>query len=147
MGLQGSQFGKRAVTEDKIKMVAPLSAWPWDNLGSFKAWIVPSPHYNFSFYSSFFHFPLLGFVSFLMSSCSLVQYMLYGPLVAQAFHSLVYEDGQRDLRCLLILILCGLRGLIYQLWSSFANMLFLTRNRRVLKQGVDFKQIDREWDW
>ncbi|XXG58491.1 hypothetical protein AAC387_Pa04g0798 [Persea americana] len=91
-------------------MVAPLSAWPWDNLGSFK-------------------------------------YVLYGPLVAKAFHSLVYEDGQRDFRCMLILILCGLRGLIYQLWNSFSNMLFLTRNRRVLKQGLDFKQIDREWDW
>ncbi|XP_077222889.1 very-long-chain aldehyde decarbonylase CER3-like [Tasmannia lanceolata] len=91
-------------------MAAPLSAWPWDNLGSFK-------------------------------------YMLYGPLVAKFLYSWVYEDGQTDNWCLHVLILCGLRGLIYQLWTSYSNMLFLTRNKRVLKQGVDFKQIDKEWDW
>ncbi|KAE8670978.1 Protein ECERIFERUM 3 [Hibiscus syriacus] len=26
-------------------------------------------------------------------------------------------------------------------------MLFLTRNRRIKQQGVDFMQIDRDWDW
>jgi sterol desaturase/sphingolipid hydroxylase (fatty acid hydroxylase superfamily) len=26
-------------------------------------------------------------------------------------------------------------------------MLFLTRNRRILQQGVDFNQIDKEWNW
>ncbi|GMN62788.1 hypothetical protein TIFTF001_031860 [Ficus carica] len=36
---------------------------------------------------------------------------------------------------------------IYKLWSSYTNMLFLTRNRRILQQGVDFKQIDKEWNW
>ncbi|CAK9171356.1 unnamed protein product [Ilex paraguariensis] len=49
--------------------------------------------------------------------------------------------------CLHVLILCTLRGFIYQLCTSFSNMLFLTRNRRILQQGVDFKQIDQEWDW
>jgi hypothetical protein len=32
-------------------------------------------------------------------------------------------------------------------WNSFTNSLFLTRNRQILKQGVDFEQIDKEWDW
>lgn len=91
-------------------MVAPLSGWPWENLGSYK-------------------------------------YILYGPLVAKAYHSLVYEDGQRDIWSLHILIICALRGLIYLLWGVFGNMFFLTRNRRILKQGVDFKQIDNEWHW
>lgn len=75
------------------------------------------------------------------------QYMLYGPLVAKALYSWVYEDGDRYSWCLHILIICALRGLIYQLWSSYSNMLFLTRNRLIIKQGVDFKQIDMEWDW
>ncbi|XP_077216204.1 very-long-chain aldehyde decarbonylase CER3-like [Tasmannia lanceolata] len=91
-------------------MGAPLSAWPWENLGSFK-------------------------------------YLLYGPLLAKVLYLWLYEDGKTDSWCLYILILFGLRGLIYQMWTSYSNMLFLTRNKRVLKQGVDFKQIDKEWDW
>ncbi|RWR80290.1 Mediator of RNA polymerase II transcription subunit 16 [Cinnamomum micranthum f. kanehirae] len=73
-------------------------------------------------------------------------YLLYGPLVAKALHSWVYEDGQRYSWCLHILIICALRGLIYQLWHSYGSMLFLTRNRMVDKQGVGYKQIDEEWD-
>ncbi|KAF8392960.1 hypothetical protein HHK36_021200 [Tetracentron sinense] len=91
-------------------MVAPLSAWPWENLGIFK-------------------------------------YLLYGPFLAKVIHSMIYEDSQMDSWCLHILIICALRGLIHQLWSTYSNMLFLTRNHRVLQQGVDFKQIDKEWDW
>jgi hypothetical protein len=26
-------------------------------------------------------------------------------------------------------------------------MLFLTRQRRIFKDGIDFKQIDKEWHW
>ncbi|XVF47808.1 hypothetical protein PTKIN_Ptkin03bG0140700 [Pterospermum kingtungense] len=91
-------------------MVAPLSAWPWENLGIFK-------------------------------------YILYGPLAAKVLHSWIYEDTIKDLWCLHILLICALRGLVHQLWSSYTNMLFLTRNRRIQQQGVDFKQIDGEWDW
>lgn len=75
------------------------------------------------------------------------QYVLYGPLVAKALYSWVYEDGERYSWCFHILIICALRGLVHQLWSTYSNMLFLTRNRLVIKQGVDFKQIDKEWDW
>ncbi|KAK8655109.1 hypothetical protein V6N13_107701 [Hibiscus sabdariffa] len=91
-------------------MVAPLSAWPWENLGIFK-------------------------------------YLLVGPLAAKVLHSWIYEGTIKDLWCLHVLLICGLRGLIHQLWSSYSNMLFLTRTRRIIQQGVDFKQIDREWDW
>ncbi|XP_021276679.1 protein ECERIFERUM 3 [Herrania umbratica] len=91
-------------------MVAPLSTWPWENLGLFK-------------------------------------YLLYGPLAAKVLYSWIYEDTLKDHWCLHILLICALRGLIHQLWSSYGNMLFLTRNRRIKQQGVDFKQIDREWDW
>ncbi|XVF34313.1 hypothetical protein REPUB_Repub18cG0049000 [Reevesia pubescens] len=91
-------------------MVAPLSAWPWENLGIFK-------------------------------------YLLYGPLAAKVLYSWIYDDTLKDLWCLHILVICALRGFIHQLWSSFNNMLFLTRNRRIKQQGIDFKQIDSEWDW
>ena len=43
--------------------------------------------------------------------------------------------------------LCALRGVIHTAWCSFANLLFLTRNRRIIKDGVDFNQIDKEWHW
>ncbi|KAH0707023.1 hypothetical protein KY289_012099 [Solanum tuberosum] len=75
------------------------------------------------------------------------KYLLYGPFVAKVMYSRFQEDSIMATWCLHVLILCSLRGLIYQLWSSFSNMLFLTRNRRIIKQGVDFKQIDKEWDW
>ncbi|KAK8545148.1 hypothetical protein V6N12_025993 [Hibiscus sabdariffa] len=91
-------------------MAAPLSAWPWENLGIFK-------------------------------------YMLYGPLAAKFLYTWIHEDSLKDLWCLHILLVSALRGLVYQLWSSYNNMLFLTRNRRIKQQGVDFKQIDSEWDW
>ncbi|KAK8515555.1 hypothetical protein V6N12_075593 [Hibiscus sabdariffa] len=91
-------------------MAAPLSAWPWENLGIFK-------------------------------------YVLYGPLAAKFLYTWIHEDSLKDLWCLHILLISALRGLVYQLWSSYNNMLFLTRNRRIKQQGVDFKQIDSEWDW
>ncbi|KAL6189160.1 hypothetical protein ACLB2K_040550 [Fragaria x ananassa] len=92
-------------------MGAPLSAWPWEYLGSYK-------------------------------------YLLFGPLIWKALYSIMYEDVlPMQSWCLHVLIICALRGLIYQLWTSYSNMLFLTRNRRIIKQGVDFKQIDAEWHW
>ncbi|XP_020578577.1 protein ECERIFERUM 3-like isoform X2 [Phalaenopsis equestris] len=92
-------------------MAAPLSSWPWENLGSFK-------------------------------------YLLYGPLVAKVISSKVWEGGKaEEVWCLHLLILFALRALIFQLWWTFSSMLFLTRKRRIIKDGVDFKQIDKEWDW
>ncbi|KAA8522805.1 hypothetical protein F0562_009228 [Nyssa sinensis] len=74
------------------------------------------------------------------------KYLLYGPLIARVLYSRIQEDIKDDW-CLHILIICALRGFVYQLWTSYSNMLFLTRNRRILQLGVDFKQIDKEWDW
>ncbi|XP_068648480.1 very-long-chain aldehyde decarbonylase GL1-1-like [Aristolochia californica] len=75
------------------------------------------------------------------------KYLLYGPLLAKAIQPFVSEDGKREMWCLHILIIFGLRGLVFQLWCTYSNMLFLTRNRRILKEGVGFKQIDSEWNW
>ncbi|KAH0458983.1 hypothetical protein IEQ34_011797 [Dendrobium chrysotoxum] len=75
-------------------------------------------------------------------------YLLYGPLVAKVIHSKAWEGGKAEgVWCLHILILFALRALIFQMWWTFSSMLFLTRKRRIIKEGVDFKQIDREWDW
>jgi hypothetical protein len=76
-----------------------------------------------------------------------VQYVLYGPLVGKAVASRAWEAASPDRWILLLLVLFGLRALTYQLWSSFSNMLFATRRRRILRDGVDYDQIDREWDW
>lgn len=67
--------------------------------------------------------------------------------MAKFMYSTVWGGTNRDSWCMHILIICSLRGLIHQLWSSYSNMLFLNRNRRVSELGIDFKQIDREWDW
>ncbi|KAL1363443.1 hypothetical protein AAHE18_03G150000 [Arachis hypogaea] len=94
-------------------MGAPLTAWPWENLGVLK-------------------------------------YVLYGPFVAKVVYERFYEEKESIPNmswCLHLLILCGLRGLLHVLWNSYSNMLFLTRNRRIIQQGIDFKQIDKEWDW
>lgn len=75
------------------------------------------------------------------------QYVLYAPLVGKAVAGRAWERASPDHWLLLLLVLFGVRALTYQLWSSFSNMLFATRRRRIVRDGVDFGQIDREWDW
>ncbi|KAL7228047.1 hypothetical protein ACSBR1_022843 [Camellia fascicularis] len=76
------------------------------------------------------------------------KYLIYGAAFAKVIYSRMQEDNiMKDTWCLHILIICVLRALMYQLWTSYSNMLFLTDNRRILQEGVDFKQIDKEWDW
>ncbi|XP_062232942.1 very-long-chain aldehyde decarbonylase GL1-3-like [Phragmites australis] len=76
------------------------------------------------------------------------KYLLYGPLVAKVAHAW-RETGSLPLEswCLHLLVLLALRSLTFQLWFSYGNMLFFTRRRRVVEDGVDFRQIDAEWDW
>ncbi|KAM7477084.1 hypothetical protein LguiB_024327 [Lonicera macranthoides] len=76
-----------------------------------------------------------------------MKYLLYGPFVAKVLSSRANQEDIMKNWCLHILIICALRGVVYQIWTSFVNMLFLTRNSRILHQGVDFNQIDKEWDW
>ncbi|KAG9143714.1 hypothetical protein Leryth_018886 [Lithospermum erythrorhizon] len=90
-------------------MGGPLSAWPWERLGSFK-------------------------------------YMLYAPLVSKIVYSRYYGESMVNIWCH-IFIISMLRCLIYQGWSTFSNMLFLNRNKQIFSKGLDFEQIDKEWDW
>ncbi|RRT85315.1 hypothetical protein B296_00003672 [Ensete ventricosum] len=77
-----------------------------------------------------------------------LQYLLYGPIIAKVIYSRPWAEESKEERwCVHLLILFALRGLTYQLWYSFSNMLFLVRRRRIIKDGVDFKQIDQEWHW
>ncbi|EES04629.1 hypothetical protein BDA96_04G069200 [Sorghum bicolor] len=80
------------------------------------------------------------------------KYALLGPLawkVVQEWR----EQGQGALPLVLgswwlhLLLLFVVRGLTYQFWFTYGNMLFFTRRRRVVADGVDFRQIDAEWDW
>ncbi|KAM3214663.1 hypothetical protein ACQJBY_066913 [Aegilops geniculata] len=76
------------------------------------------------------------------------KYLLYGPLVAKVAQEWREQGGApTDSWCLHLLLLLALRSLTHQLWFSYANMLFFTRRRRVVPDGVDFHQIDDEWDW
>jgi hypothetical protein len=76
-----------------------------------------------------------------------VKYLLYGPLLGKVLYTRTQEGSFKGDWCLHILIICIARALLHQLWNSFVNMLFLTRTRRINRQGYDFKQIDKEWDW
>lgn len=76
-----------------------------------------------------------------------VQYLLYGPFLAKFIHSMYWKESMEDIWCLHILVLCSLRGLVHQLWSTFSNMLYLNSTRRVSYEGIDYDQIDNEWDW
>ncbi|KAL4571323.1 hypothetical protein LXL04_018081 [Taraxacum kok-saghyz] len=90
---------------------APLSTWPWENLGIFK-------------------------------------YMLLGPLVGKVMHSrLEGDDNLASNWCFQVLLISLIRFNIYMWYTNTCNMLFLTRNRRIFTKGVDFNQIDKEWDW
>lgn len=78
------------------------------------------------------------------------KYILYGPFIAKILYAKNHqeeEESKEAIWCAHILVLCALRYLMYQFWSSYSNMLFLNRNRRIIKEGVDFKQIDKEWNW
>jgi hypothetical protein len=33
------------------------------------------------------------------------------------------------------------------LWGVFSSMLFLNRRRVIVRDGVDYEQIDKEWHW
>ncbi|KAI3763250.1 hypothetical protein L1987_53704 [Smallanthus sonchifolius] len=76
------------------------------------------------------------------------KYLLFGPLLVDFIYSKVYERRQSEYTwCLHVIIMSSLRGLVHQLWSSFNNMLFINRNRRLSQKGIDFHQIDEEWHW
>ncbi|XP_028775434.1 very-long-chain aldehyde decarbonylase CER3 [Neltuma alba] len=75
------------------------------------------------------------------------KYLLYGPLVAKVLHQRFHDEHINSSWCLHLLILCALRGWLHVWWGSYGNMHFLTRNRRIIQRGVDFKQVDKEWDW
>ncbi|KAJ3679208.1 hypothetical protein LUZ60_017219 [Juncus effusus] len=74
------------------------------------------------------------------------KYLLYGPMVMKAMED-VREGRLMESWWIHLLLLLVLRTLVHQCWYSFSAMLFFTRRRRVLKEGVDFKQIDNEWNW
>ncbi|KAK4757717.1 hypothetical protein SAY87_019018 [Trapa incisa] len=78
------------------------------------------------------------------------KYLLYGPLVAQAVYTVIIDGeskGKSYFWGLHLLILWTIRYFIFSLSSSLANMLFINHGRRINHEGVDFKQIDLEWDW
>ncbi|KAL6555199.1 Very-long-chain aldehyde decarbonylase cer3 [Orobanche gracilis] len=80
-----------------------------------------------------------------LGSCKIV---LYGLFLGKALYSGYYEEERvKDTWFLHLFVICMLRLVIYQSWTSYSNMLFLTRNRLIVKKGVDFQQIDKEWDW
>uniref|UniRef100_J3LA58 aldehyde oxygenase (deformylating) n=1 Tax=Oryza brachyantha TaxID=4533 RepID=J3LA58_ORYBR len=76
------------------------------------------------------------------------KYVLYGPVVWKVAEEW-REQGAAPVGSwwLHLLLLFAARGLTYQFWFSYGNMLFFTRRRRVVPDSVDFRQVDAEWDW
>ncbi|KAG8058265.1 hypothetical protein GUJ93_ZPchr0002g25500 [Zizania palustris] len=76
------------------------------------------------------------------------KYLLYGPVVWKVAEEWREQGAPPVGSCWLhLLLLFVVRGLTYQLWFSYGNMLFFTRRRRVVADAVDFRQVDAEWDW
>ncbi|KAF6135482.1 hypothetical protein GIB67_015335 [Kingdonia uniflora] len=77
------------------------------------------------------------------------KYLLYGPLVPKVLYSRRANEvlPQQDVWCLHLLIICALRSAIYTACTNHSNAHYLTLKRRILPQGVGFKQIDSEWHW
>lgn len=124
---------------------APLFAWPWEILGSGKVYkrvvrLCVCVCEVLVVYICVYMLKKLGFLW--------LQIVVYGAFLGKAMYSrYVQEEPMSESWCLHIFIMCMLRILMYQTWASYSNMLFLTRNRRIVKNGVDFKQIDQEWNW
>ncbi|KAL1816174.1 hypothetical protein ACET3Z_018748 [Daucus carota] len=74
-----------------------------------------------------------------------LKYLLYAPFLMIAILSDSEDKNMTWFHH--ILIICALRATIYTFWTSYCNMYFLNRNRRIIQEGVDFKQIDKEWHW
>ncbi|KZV29589.1 protein ECERIFERUM 3 [Dorcoceras hygrometricum] len=75
------------------------------------------------------------------------KYILYGMFAGKIMYSRYQGESLKDCWCLHIFILCVIRVSMYQGWTSYSNMLFFTRNRLIVKKGVGFEQIDKEWHW
>ncbi|CAI0427709.1 unnamed protein product, partial [Linum tenue] len=77
----------------------------------------------------------------------LYKYILYGPIVGNVLYS-TYQEGSLKLDwCFCLLVLWYIRYLVNLYWSTFVNMMFLSKSIRIDKQGYGFKQVDSEWDW
>ncbi|RCV31301.1 hypothetical protein SEVIR_6G171700v4 [Setaria viridis] len=75
------------------------------------------------------------------------KYLLCAPLLAKAVGGRAWESGSPDRWCFLLLLLFVLRAATYHSWGIFSNMLFLNRRRVIVRDGVDYEQIDKEWHW
>ncbi|KAI3684377.1 hypothetical protein L6452_33600 [Arctium lappa] len=76
------------------------------------------------------------------------KYILFGPFLAEFMYSTIYGNKKSEYDwCMHIVILSSLRGVVHQLWSSCDYMLFVNRNHRISREGIDFEQIDNEWHW
>ncbi|XP_021731385.1 protein ECERIFERUM 3-like [Chenopodium quinoa] len=75
------------------------------------------------------------------------KYFLYGPFIAQVAQLWWKGETISNTWSFHILLLCSLRGFLHQLWHTYCNMLFLSLKRRINHKGIDFKQIDHEWNW
>lgn len=87
------------------------------------------------------------FVSWPWQNLGSHKYLLYGPFVAQVAYSWWKGENIISSWCFHLLFLWYHRCLIHQLWHTYCSMDFLSHKRRINHQGVDFKQIDHEWDW
>ncbi|KAL9264770.1 Very-long-chain aldehyde decarbonylase CER3-like protein [Drosera capensis] len=76
-----------------------------------------------------------------------LKYLVYSPFFVQAVGQWMLVGSILESWGFHILLLCALRGLVHQLWTSFCIIPCLSLRRRIILRGADFEQIDREWNW
>ncbi|KAM0026161.1 putative fatty acid hydroxylase, NAD(P)-binding domain superfamily [Helianthus debilis subsp. tardiflorus] len=88
------------------------------------------------------------FSSWPWENLGIFKYMLLGPLVGKVLYSrLQADDDLASNWWFHLLLITIVRFNLYAWYTNFCNMLWLTRNRRIIQHSVDFDQIDKEWDW
>ncbi|KAL6900870.1 hypothetical protein ACP4OV_005546 [Aristida adscensionis] len=76
------------------------------------------------------------------------KYLAYGPWVAKAVAWRAWESGSPERWCFHLLLLFLLRAATYHLFCAFSNVrLLIIRRRLIVRDGVDFHQIDKELHW
>eukprot|EP00250_Pteridium_aquilinum_P008302 c17835_g1_i1 orf=132-2018(+) len=75
------------------------------------------------------------------------KYLLYVPLGSQVMLKFFHGESILNNTYFHILLLSLLRCAVYQSWHVVSRSTFFYKTRRIQDEMVDFKQVDREYDW
>ncbi|KAI5064304.1 hypothetical protein GOP47_0020974 [Adiantum capillus-veneris] len=76
------------------------------------------------------------------------KYLLYVPIAARAWYKGVIQGSPLvGNLCFHILVLVGLRYLMFQVWGTVSRLPWFSRKYQIVTKGMKFEQIDHEANW